>query len=150
MAVNKVIANGEVLIDLTEDTVTPGTLKKGTVAHDKSGEQIVGTLDQGTEADDIDLVLAHGFSEGTRTFADNGTITEKDSQGRTLIRVFSEDGRVCTSDLSDEDGSCLGVMTKTYNEDFSEVTVIDRHGNMTVRKITVTASGTSTEVVDAE
>lgn len=150
MAINKVIVNGEVLVDLTEDTVTPGTLKKGTVAHDKSGKKIVGTLDQGAEVDDIDIVLTHGFSEGTRSFAEDGTITEKDSQGRALIRVFSEDGRVCTSDLSDENGYCLGVMTKAYNEDFSEVTVVDRHGNVTVRKIAVTASGTSTEVVNAE
>ena len=29
MAVNKVIANGKVLIDLTDDTVTAGSLKKG-------------------------------------------------------------------------------------------------------------------------
>lgn len=150
MAVNKVVANGEVLIDLTEDTVTPGSLKKGVTAHDKSGAQIVGTLDQGEEIDDIDIVLAHGFSEGTRTFAENGAITEKDSQGRTLIRVFSEDGRVCTSDLSDENGYSLGTMSKVYNVDFSEVTVVDRHGNVTIRKIAITASGTSTEVVDAE
>jgi hypothetical protein len=150
MAVNKVIANGKVLIDLTGDTVTAGSLKKSVTAHDKSGAQIVGTLDQGKEIDDIDIVLAHGFSEGTRTFAENGTITEKDSQGRTLIRVFSEDGRVCTSDLSDENGYSLGTMSKVYNVDFSEVTVVDRHGNVTVRKIAVIASGTSTEVVNAE
>ena len=41
-------------------------------------------------------------------------------------------------------------MSKVYNVDFSEVTVVDRHGNVTIRKIAITASGTSTEVVDAE
>lgn len=150
MAVNKVIANGKVLIDLTGDTVTAGLLKKGVTAHDKTGEIITGTLDQSEEIDDIDLVLTYGFSEGTRTFAEDGTVIAQDSAGRTLTRVFSEDGRVCTSDLSDENGYSLGTMTKVYNVDFSEVTAVDRHGNMTVRKIAVTASGTNTEVVNAE
>lgn len=49
MAVNKVIANGKVLIDLTGDTVTAGSLKKGVTAHDKAGEIITGTLDQSEE-----------------------------------------------------------------------------------------------------
>lgn len=150
MAVNKVIANGEVLIDLTGDTVTAGSLKKGVTAHDKAGEIITGTLDQSEEIDDIDLVLTYGFSEGTRTFADDGTVVAWDSAGRTLTRTFSEDGKTCTSVLADADGVELGTMVKTYGEDFSEVTVVDRHGNVTVRKIAVTASRTSTEVVDAE
>ena len=41
---NKVILNGETLIDLTEDTVTAETLQEGVTAHDKSGEKIVGTF----------------------------------------------------------------------------------------------------------
>lgn len=41
---NKVVLNtGEVLIDLTKDSVTPEKLAKGTTAHDKSGNQITGT-----------------------------------------------------------------------------------------------------------
>ena len=150
MAVNKVIANGKVLIDLTGDTVTAGSLKKGVTAHDKTGEIITGTLDQSEEIDDIDRALTYGFSEGTRTFTDDGTVVARDSAGRTLTRIFSDDGRVCTSDLSDKNGYCLGVMSKAYNEDFSEVTIVDRHGNVTVRKITATASGTSTGVTEAK
>lgn len=45
MANNKVIANGETLIDLTEDTVTPSNMVSGIVAHDASGARIVGTFD---------------------------------------------------------------------------------------------------------
>ena len=44
MGVNKVEANGETLVDLTNDTVTPETLAEGVTAHDASGEQIVGTM----------------------------------------------------------------------------------------------------------
>lgn len=44
MAINKVVYDGETLIDLTSDTVESDGLAKGTTAHDKTGTQIVGTL----------------------------------------------------------------------------------------------------------
>lgn len=48
MAVNKITINTpngeEVLIDLTNDGVTPETLAEGVTAHDASGEEIVGTM----------------------------------------------------------------------------------------------------------
>lgn len=43
MAKNKIIYGGEVLIDLTGDTVTAASLAAGVTAHDRSGEQITGT-----------------------------------------------------------------------------------------------------------
>ena len=45
MARNKVIFGEEVLIDLTSDTVTAGTLLSGYTAHDSTGSQITGTYD---------------------------------------------------------------------------------------------------------
>lgn len=45
MGVNKVdLANGETLIDLQNDTVTPETLAKDVTAHNAQGEQIIGTM----------------------------------------------------------------------------------------------------------
>lgn len=43
MAINKVVYGGNTLIDLTGDSVTAAALYSGAKAHDKSGEQIVGT-----------------------------------------------------------------------------------------------------------
>lgn len=43
MAVNKVIYNGTVLIDVSGDSVTPEKLFKGLTAHAANGEQITGT-----------------------------------------------------------------------------------------------------------
>ena len=48
MAVNKVVINNEIKIDLTSDTVSPDTLSKGITAHDKSGNVIVGTYEGGS------------------------------------------------------------------------------------------------------
>ena len=45
MAVNKVDVNGVTVLDLTQDSVTPATLKKGETAHDASGASIVGTME---------------------------------------------------------------------------------------------------------
>jgi hypothetical protein len=45
MAVNKVEYVGRVLIDLTQDTVTPDKLISGATAHNKTGAEIVGTLE---------------------------------------------------------------------------------------------------------
>lgn len=44
MAVNEVIYNGQTLINLKNDTVTPETLAKGTTAHDASGKEITGKM----------------------------------------------------------------------------------------------------------
>lgn len=44
MGVNKVEYAGRTLVDLTADTVTPETLKKGIKAHNRAGEQIVGVM----------------------------------------------------------------------------------------------------------
>lgn len=47
MAVNKVVVNGEAIIDLSADTVTADKLAAGYTAHDKSGAVITGTMDAG-------------------------------------------------------------------------------------------------------
>ena len=43
MAISKVVAGGEVLLDLTKDSVEPDKLTAGITAHDKAGNQITGT-----------------------------------------------------------------------------------------------------------
>ena len=42
MAISEIIYDGETLIDLTGDSVTPGTLLDGETAHAANGERIVG------------------------------------------------------------------------------------------------------------
>lgn len=86
MANNKIIYGGEVLIDLTSDTVTTDTLLKGSKAHDKSGALIDGactydadTSDATAKASEI-LSGKTGYISGnkvTGTMANNGAISEK-------------------------------------------------------------------------
>lgn len=44
MAVNRVEINGEPVLDLTQDTVTPQNLLQGETAHNAAGEQIDGAV----------------------------------------------------------------------------------------------------------
>jgi hypothetical protein len=60
MAYNKVIYKGEVLVDLTQDSVTAETLAVGATAHDKSGEVIVGTFEGNNGIDTSDATATSG------------------------------------------------------------------------------------------
>lgn len=52
MGASKIIYGGEVLIDLTQDTVTEDKLLSGVVAHGADGEQIVGSCTFDTDTKD--------------------------------------------------------------------------------------------------
>lgn len=51
MNVNKIVVNGETLIDLTESTISPETILKGYIGFNAKGEKIVGTY-EGTSTPD--------------------------------------------------------------------------------------------------
>ena len=55
---NKVIYGGNVLIDLTADTLTAADLAYGKTAHDKSGAPITGTNTYDADTSDADAVAA--------------------------------------------------------------------------------------------
>ena len=58
MAKNKIIYNGNTLIDLTGDTVTADKLMQGYTAHDRSGAVVNGTIVDGN-------LLEYGLTDGT-------------------------------------------------------------------------------------
>lgn len=62
--VNQVIVNGENILDLTNDTITPSDLAEGVTAHDKGGTAIVGTVEVGSPASNAGDISA-SFKEFT-------------------------------------------------------------------------------------
>lgn len=58
MGKSKIVFGDEVLIDLTQDTVTPDKLALGITAHDKSGEIITGENTFDADTSDADAVAA--------------------------------------------------------------------------------------------
>jgi hypothetical protein len=114
MAVNKVVYNRRTLIDLTADTVSKETLKKGFTAHQADGTMITGEF-IGDDYDEIDRILTAGLTDGYKHFSDDGTIISTiDSQGRTLVKTFSNDFLTCTTVLTDPDGVELGRTVKSF------------------------------------
>ena len=73
MATNKVVYGEDVLMDVSQDTVTPETLAQGVTAHNADGEQIVGT---GINADTVDGWHVDVRSDGSAPLiGTTGTIT---------------------------------------------------------------------------
>lgn len=86
---NKINYGDRTLIDLTEDTVTPATLKSGVTAHDASGAKITGTLDTAPPKEsDINFWDYDGTLLYSWTLAELATKTE-------LPPLPSHDGLVC-------------------------------------------------------
>ena len=76
MAINKVIYDGRVLIDLTDSTVTPETLAEGVVAYNAKGERIVGTMKHGSGVTVTDDEKGNVIVTGaTATDDGNGNVT---------------------------------------------------------------------------
>lgn len=86
---SKIVYGDKVLIDLTEDTVTPATLKSGVTAHDASGAKITGTLDIAPPKEsDINFWDYDGTLLYSWTLAELATKTE-------LPPLPSHDGLIC-------------------------------------------------------
>lgn len=81
---NKVVINGETIIDLTADTISPDKLAEGITAHDKSGAPIVGTSTFDSDTSDDTAAVAEilagktAHARGaqlTGTMPNNGAVT---------------------------------------------------------------------------
>lgn len=90
---NKIVANGEVLIDLTADTVAEETLLKGTTAHDKSGAIITGTCDYDSNTKDA-TATAGELLEGKTAYIGGakvtGTMPNRGSQTSVISTVVDK------------------------------------------------------------
>lgn len=72
--VNKVIYGGEVLIDLTTDTVTASDILKGKTAHDKSGAVITGTCEYDADTSDATAAATEILANKT-AYVDGAKVT---------------------------------------------------------------------------
>ena len=113
MAISKVSYFGEILMDLTGDTVTPGDLKKGVTAHDKSGAAITGTNTYDADTSDATEAAAEilkgkiayiGGKKVTGTMPNDGAVTGTIStkEGKYTIPIGFHDGTGTVSISAEE------------------------------------------------
>lgn len=92
MANNKIqLKSGEVLMDLSGDTVTPETLLSGATAHNAAGEPITGTAESGS---DISLGLS-GASAGQ-----SPVVKTVDGDGKPTVWEAAALARVSGSNMA--------------------------------------------------
>lgn len=136
MAINKVIYNGNTLIDISGDTVSADKLATGITAHDKSGELITGTSTKDSDTSDATAAIAEilkgktAYARGTKlvgTMPNNGAVTGTistkagsytipqgyhDGSGKVAIST-TEQGKIVAGNIK-SGVSILGV-TGTYS-----------------------------------
>ena len=132
MAYNKIIYKGDILIDLTKDTVTPETLLEGVTAHAKNGEVITGTATGGAggSANLIEGIFTkNGVYEPTvERIAVGNTVSFKDTytaeeiktcgdsvgynEGVALLFFSEKYGYVCAvTEASNDNNYCIDYIT---------------------------------------
>ena len=105
---NKIIYGGDILIDLTGDTVTAATLLSGAKAHDKSGATITGTCTYDADTSDATAVAAEILATKTAYVNGNKLTGTMPNNGSTNVVVSTKDGTTIPQGYSD--GSAKAII----------------------------------------
>lgn len=93
MAISKVIYDGETLIDLTADTVTPDKMLSGTKAHGANGELITGTCTYDANTQDATAAAAEILSGKTAYNKGNKVIGSMKNNGAVSGKISTKTGK---------------------------------------------------------
>ena len=141
---SKIIYNGQTLIDLTADTITPADLAKDVTAHDKSGAPIVGTstkdsdtsTDTATAAEILATKTAHARGSQLTGTMPSIAATEQSKLIATNIRqgvtILGVEGTMSGS----ED---VNAQSKTVTPSATAQTVTPETGYNYLTQVTVNA-----------
>jgi len=101
---SKIVVDGEVLLDLTADTVEAGKLAKGFTAHDKAGNQITGTNTNDVDSSNLTATTAE-ILEGKTAAAGGQVLTGTMPNNGAVNKTISSVDDVITIPIGFHDGS---------------------------------------------
>lgn len=113
MAVNKVVLNDVVKLDLTADTVTADKLKQGETAHDAAGNPITGTMTVTTPT------LTVSTNAGAAVTATKGSLSVSgtaDSSGSCVLDLPEFGEWTVTASLSGNNATVTANVLASYNK----------------------------------
>lgn len=105
---NKIIYGGQILIDLTGDTVTADQVASGLKFHDKSGAQLTGTSTFDADTSDATAVASEILSTKTAYVNGNKIMGTMPNNGSTDVVVTNKTGTIIPQGYSD--GSAKAVI----------------------------------------
>ena len=155
--INKVVFNGNTLIDLTSDTVNAASLAYGVTAHDKSGTLITGSNTYDSNTTDADAVAGEILYGKTAYVNKNKLTGQMVNNGATTGSISSvSDEYTIAAGYHDGSGKVSIDSTeqaKIISQNIrSGITILGVEGSMTgteavtAESITVTSGATSQTV----
>lgn len=146
MAINKVIYGGDVLIDLTADTVDAAHLLSGTTAHDKSGATIEGTCSFDSDTQDATAARAEILLNKTAYVRGAKITGSMPNIGKQTSTTISTKAGSVTIAQGYHDGSAkVSISTTEQNK----IVAGNIKNGVTILGVTGNYTGESTEVPQA-
>ena len=153
--INKVIYGGNVLLDLTGDTVTASDLAYGVKAHDNSGTQITGTSTKDSDTTDADAAAAEILATKTAYVNKNKVTGTMPNRGQVTGTISTKTG-IYTIQNGYHDGSGTVGISSTEQAKIiagnikSGVTILGVEGTYAGEAISVQSNKNVTPAVTAQ
>lgn len=146
--VNKVVYDGNTLIDLTSDTVAPAYILNGYTAHDKSGAPIEGSCDFDSNTTDANAVAAEILT-GKTAYVNKVKITgNMANRGSSNVTVTGKTGASIPAGYYDGSGKAVLDSTSSTNLIASNirqgVTILGIEGTMSAEDSLTVGAATAT------
>lgn len=142
--VNKVVYDGNTLIDLTSDTVDASHLLKNYTAHDRSGATITGSCEYDTKTTDANAVASEILS-GKTAYVNKVKVTgSMTNNGSNNVTVTGTSGNTIPAGYYDGSGKAVLDSTSSTN-----LTANNIRQGVTILGVTGTLSSEDSLTVDA-
>ena len=155
MPANKIVYGGNVLIDLTSDTVTENDLAYGVTAHDNSGTIITGTSTKDSDTTDANANASEILS-GKTAYVNKNKLTGSMPNRGQVTGVISTKAGIYTIQNGYHDGSGTVSIDSTEQAKIiagnikSGVTILGVEGNYSGEAISIQSNKNVTPAVTSQ